>query len=104
MAIHFHSVVDCTTGIITQVQFTAAEETQLTNDQTAAATAAAAQAVLDGNAATLTSRATTALTANTTFLAVTAPSNVQVAAQVALLTQECSALIRLLLHQLDSTA
>lgn len=45
-----------------------------------------------------------ALTVNDAFLAIATPTNPQVAAQVQRLTKECSALIRLLLQQLDSTA
>jgi len=56
------------------------------------------------NLNTLRSRAGQALTANATFLALASPSNAQVLAQVQTLTRECSALIRLLLGQLDSTA
>jgi hypothetical protein len=52
----------------------------------------------------LQDKATQALAANQAFLAVGAPSNVQVVAQVKALTRECSALIRLLLSQLDDTA
>lgn len=55
------------------------------------------------NAATLRQRATAALDANTTFLALASPTNAQNAAQVRLLTRECSALIRMALNLLDST-
>lgn len=49
------------------------------------------------NAETLRSRATAALAANATFLALASPSNVQVAAQVRTMTKEVNALIRLAL-------
>lgn len=51
----------------------------------------------DDNADTLRSRATVALSANAAYLAIAAPSNVQVTGQVRTLTKECNALIRLLL-------
>lgn len=56
------------------------------------------------NQQTLQQRAQAALATNATFLAIATPSNVQVIAQVQTLTKECSALIRLLLNQLDSAA
>lgn len=56
------------------------------------------------NLNTLRGRAQTALTANATFLAIGSPSNAQTVAQVQTLSRQCSAVIRLLLNQLDSTA
>lgn len=56
------------------------------------------------NAVTLNQRAKAALTANASYLAIATPTTAQVTAQVATLTKECSALIRLLLNQFDSTA
>lgn len=53
------------------------------------------------NAATLQDRAATALTTNGSYLAIASPSNAQIATQVARLTRECSALIRLLLNQTE---
>ena len=67
-------------------------------------TAAAAQAVLDGNAATLRSRAQTALAANATFLAIANPTAAQVATQSKALTRQVDALIRLTINALDSVA
>ena len=55
------------------------------------------------NEAALRSKAQTALAANSTFLAITSPSNTQTLAQVRTLTRECNAIIRLLIDQLDST-
>lgn len=59
--------------------------------------------VEDINTETLRSRAAAALAANATFLALGAPTNAQVLAQVQRLTRECSALIRLAVNLLDST-
>lgn len=56
------------------------------------------------NADTLRVRSRLALNANATFLAIATPTNAQVTNQVTALTKECSALIRLLLGALDSTA
>ena len=66
--------------------------------------ATAAQAVLDGNAATLRSRAQTALTTNATFLAIASPTAAQVATQTKALTRQVDALIRLAINALDSVS
>lgn len=55
----------------------------------------------DLNAQTLQDRARAALSANATFLGITSPTAAQVTTQVQRLTRECSALIRLMLNQLD---
>lgn len=56
------------------------------------------------NLTTIQGKALTALTANATYLAISVPTNAQVAAQVALLTKESNGVIRLLLGRLDSTS
>ena len=56
------------------------------------------------NEATIQGKAKAALTANDTFLALTSPTNAQVLAQTKILTRECSALIRLALRLLGTTA
>jgi hypothetical protein len=53
------------------------------------------------NGQVLRQRATAALTANATYLALASPTQGQAVAQVAVLTKECNALIRLALGLLD---
>lgn len=60
-----------------------------------------ALSVAQVNASTLEQRAVAALANNSTYLAVTAPTNAQVVAQVARLTRQSSGVIRLLLDQTD---
>lgn len=52
---------------------------------------------------TLTERVTAALAANADYLALSPPTNAQVAAQVTRLTRQSSGVIRLLLRAMDST-
>ena len=66
--------------------------------------AATAQQTATTNAATLRQKAQQALTVNSNFLALASPTNAQTLAQVQALTRECSALIRLVIQQLDTTA
>lgn len=56
----------------------------------------------DANAATLRSRASTALTNNAAYLALASPTQAQAVAQVAALTRQVDGLIRLALDKLDS--
>lgn len=60
--------------------------------------------VTEQNARTLQQRARQALNVNATFLAITTPTAAQVTNQVQNLTKECTALIRLMLNELDSTS
>jgi hypothetical protein len=55
------------------------------------------------NETELRTKATQALAANATFLGLPAPTVAQLTAQTQRLTRECSALIRLLLGQLEDT-
>ena len=69
----------------------------------AAVAAEAVNRTKAGNKATIEQRATQALTANATFLAIASPTNAQTLAQVQRLTKECTALIRLALNLHDTT-
>jgi hypothetical protein len=55
------------------------------------------------NNATIRSQATTALDNNRTYLAVGAPTNIQVVAQLRAVTQQMNGVIRLVLGKLDGT-
>lgn len=71
--------------------------------QTAVTAAAASFVDLQANLQSLLQKAQTALTANQTYLGIASPSNAQVVAQVAALTRQVNALIRMAANQLSST-
>ena len=56
-----------------------------------------------GNRATLERRAAAALAANATYVARSAPTTAQNTAQLKVVTQECTAIIRLLLNLVETT-
>ena len=73
----------------------------LTAAEVAVNAAQDAQMLAVVNADTLRTRANVALTANAAYLALGAPTTAQAVAQVALLTKECNAMIRLALSSLS---
>jgi hypothetical protein len=95
-------VIDCGTGQISVVPLTDVEQVDFDARLAAAPGVAAAEAARRANGLTLQQRAQAALARNAAYLALPTPTLVDQAAQVALLTRECSALIRLLLNALDS--
>lgn len=114
------TIIDCSTGTATQVPLTQAEIDRAALDLAAAQASIAAQAVLDGNAASLRtllaaliaagSPARNAVAGNTTFIALGTPTNAQVVAQVKALSQQNNVIIptllrtiRLVLGALDDT-
>jgi hypothetical protein len=94
--------INCATGQATTVALSTDEQADFDQRLAAAPAAAAAQTARLANGATLQQRAQAALARNTAYLALVNPTLVDQAGQVALLTRECSALIRLLLGALDS--
>jgi hypothetical protein len=96
--------IDCSTGQVRVAPLTAPEQATFDAAVAAAPAIEAARQTLVANYGTLQQRAQAALAKNATYLALAAPANVDVVAQVALLTKECTALIRLALNLLDSTS
>lgn len=72
--------------------------------ENAQADAEATQQTANTNRDSLHSKAQAALTNNATYLAITAPTNAQVVAQVRALTRQVNALIRLEINQLDDVS
>lgn len=86
--------------------YTAVDKTGAVIETRAVTPVEAAQAQADAqndNAVTMESQAASALTNNRTYLALSSPTNAQVAAQVRALTQQNTQLIRLVTNQLDAT-
>jgi hypothetical protein len=79
------------------------ESRPYTAQEIAEAAASAVEVAKVSNRRTVEDRATQALAANATYLAIASPTNAQNLAQIRLLTRECSGIIRLLLNQLDTT-
>lgn len=92
-------------GVVTVTRpFTADETAFYTQQVQLAAAAQAAAAIAEPNRVSITAKASAAIAANITYLGIATPSAAQVSAQVALLTRENTAIIRLLLGKLDDTA
>lgn len=95
--------LDALTGTVTERDFTPEEIAQRQADQQAHAAAKAITEALDGNRATLTEQAATALAGNRDYLALASPTSAQTLAQVKALTRQNTALARLVLGLLDET-
>lgn len=93
---------DGTTVVLANVD-QAALDAAVATSVAAAPGIAAAQATATANGVALRQRLQAALDGNAAYLALPAPANKDVVAQVALLTRECTALIRRDLKLLDST-
>ena len=97
---------DDTTRTVTtwDVAGTLTDTRPYTAAENAAADAEAVARTAEVNEATIRGRAATALATNAAFLALTSPTNAQVLAQTKIVTRECTALIRLVLRLLNTTA
>lgn len=96
-------IVDAQTGEVTERAFTPQEAAQRAIDAAEAQARQAVEATRTGKRGALESRAATALAGNRTYLALATPTTAQMRAQVAALTRQNTAVIRLLLNQLDGT-
>jgi hypothetical protein len=92
---------DLRTGVVTVRDLTPEEVAQRALDEAQAIASAQVRELTEGNRATITERASTALQGNRDFLALASPTNAQTLAQVKDLTRQSSALIRLVLNLLD---
>jgi hypothetical protein len=84
------------------VQYFDAAGNPITTAQARAATATDPASVAETNRRALITKATNALTGNTTYLALASPTTAQNTAQVRALTRQVNALIRLTAKQLDT--
>lgn len=94
---------DLSTGKITVRDLTPEEVAQRALDQQQAAADAQARQLVQGNRGTLEGRAAQALDTNRTYLAIASPTAAQQRAQLERLTRQNTAVIRLLLNQLEGT-
>jgi hypothetical protein len=97
------TTVDAATGIVTVRDLTPEEVAQRALDEAQALADTQVRELTDGNRTTLTDRAVTALQGNRTYLGLASPTAAQQRAQVAALTRQNAALIRLVLNLLDGT-
>jgi len=79
-------------------------DVEITLAQAKTAVASEPTVVAETNKRSLESKANTALTSNTTYLALASPTTAQNTAQIKSLTRQNNALIRLLLKKLDTTS
>ena len=98
------TTIDCRTGKATVAPLSPGDQADFDARQAAAPAIVAAQVAAATNLNTLQTHASGAISANLAYLTIVGPTPAQIAAQVALLTRESTALIRLLLAQFDSVA